>query len=94
MVGPDLEAMPPVLTPGRKKHRENSRLKILEMRTVGEKENCRRGRSWVLPPENFKRTSTVKHLLFWGWGGSDTQMRDKGRLKGPLSYQYQKETVK
>ena len=61
----------------------------------GEREElCRRGRSRVLPPENFKRTSTVKHLFFGGGGGSDKQMRDYGRLKGPLSYQYQKEIVK
>jgi hypothetical protein len=31
-------------------------------------ELCRRGRSWVLPTENFKRTSTVRHLLFFGGG--------------------------
>ena len=61
----------------------------------GEREElCRRGRSRVLPPENFKRTSTVKHLFFGGGGGSDKQMREYGRLKGPLSYQYQKEIVK
>ena len=57
MVGPDLEAMPPawlppVLTPGRKKHRENSCLKILEMRTVGEKEKNFAGEA---DPGSFQR---------------------------------------